>query len=103
VRDVVQGTLLALETEGCVGEAFNILGPGPVSSLQTVHRLANRLGLPWCTAAVPVRLSYEMSLSKARAVLGYRPELDFFRSVDDGLQILAGVDMGVLPAGLPRP
>jgi nucleoside-diphosphate-sugar epimerase len=103
VRDVVQGTLLALETEGCVGEAFNILGPGPVSSLQAVHHLADRLGLPWCTAAVPVRVSYEMSLSKARAVLGYRPEFDFFRSVDDGLQILAGVDMGVLPAWLPRP
>jgi len=102
VRDVVQGTLLALESEAGVGEAFNILGPAPVSSLEAVRHLAERIGLPWCTAAVPVRLAYEMSLSKARAVLGYRPELDFFRSVDDGLRLLAGNDIGVLPARPPN-
>lgn len=102
VRDVVQGTLLALESDASIGEAFNILGPGPVSTIEAVRHLADRNGLPWCTAAVPLRLAYEMSLSKARAVLGYRPEFDFFRSVDDGLQMLAGNDMGVLPAGLPR-
>ena len=98
VRDVIQGTVLALESEAGVGEAFNILGPGPVSSIEAVRHLAERTGLRWCTAAVPVRLAYEMSLSKARAVLGYRPQFDFFRSVDDGLRILAGEDMGVLAA-----
>jgi UDP-glucose 4-epimerase len=103
VRDVIQGTLLALESEAGIGEAFNILGPGPVSSVEAVRHLADRLGLPWCTAALPIGLSYGMSLSKARAALDCRPEFDFFRSVDDGLQMLAGVDMGVLPAGLPGP
>jgi hypothetical protein len=103
VRDVIQGPLLALESEVGIGEAPNILGPGPVSSVAAVRHLADRLGLPWCTAAVPIWLSHGMSLSKARAALDYRPEFDFFRSVNDGLQMLAGVDMGVLPAGLPRP
>ncbi len=98
VRDVVQGTVRALEFEAGLGEAFNILGPGPVSSVEAVRYLAERIGVPWCTAAVPLRLSYEMSLSKARAVLGYRPQFDFFRSVDDGLRILAGEEIGVLPA-----
>jgi nucleoside-diphosphate-sugar epimerase len=102
VRDVVQGTMLALESEAGVGQAFNILGPAPVSSIEAVRHLALRTGMPWCTAAVPIRLAYEMSLSKARAMLGYRPEFDFFRSVDDGLQMLAGKDMGVLPARRPN-
>jgi UDP-glucose 4-epimerase len=101
VRDVVQGTLLALESEAAVGQAFNILGPGPVSSIEAVRHLSERTGLPWRTAPVPVCLAYEMSLSKARAVLGYRPEFDFFRSVDDGFEILAGKDLGVLPALQP--
>ncbi len=101
VRDVVQGTLLALESEAAVGQAFNILGPGPVSSIEAARHLSERTGMPWRTAPIPVCLAYEMSLSKARAVLGYRPEFDFFRSVDDGFEILAGKDLGVLPALQP--
>jgi nucleoside-diphosphate-sugar epimerase len=98
VRDIVQGTLLALESAAAVGEAFNLLGPGPVSSIESARHYAERLGLPWRTAPIPVRLAYEMSLSKARAVLDYRPEFDLFRSIDDGLEMLAGKDLGVLPA-----
>jgi UDP-glucose 4-epimerase len=98
VRDIVQGTLLALESAAAVGEAFNLLGPGPVSSIESARHYAELLGLPWRTAPIPVRLAYEMSLSKARAVLDYRPEFDLFRSIDDGLEMLAGKDLGVLPA-----
>ena len=54
------------------------------------------------TVAVPIRIAYELSLSKARSMLGYRPEFDFFRSVDDGFEMLAGKDLGVLPARLPN-
>jgi nucleoside-diphosphate-sugar epimerase len=101
VRDVVQGTILALESAAAVGEAFNILGPSPVTSVAAVQYLAERLGLPWRTAAVPFRQAFEMSTAKARAVLGYRPEIDFFRAVDDGLAMRRGEDIGVLPAKLP--
>ena len=101
VRDAVQGTLLALEQEAAVGEAFNILGPAPLSSVEAVRHLAERLDRPWRTAAVPFRVAFEISTAKARAVLGYRPEIDFFRAVDDGLAMQRGEDIGVLPAKLP--
>ncbi|MFN8524011.1 MAG: NAD(P)-dependent oxidoreductase [Chloroflexota bacterium] len=101
VRDVVQGTLLALESEAAVGQAFNILGPSPVSSVEAARHLSDRLNLPWRTHAVPFRQAYEMSTSKARLVLGYRPAIDFFRAVDDGLAMLRGEDVGVIPAKLP--
>jgi nucleoside-diphosphate-sugar epimerase len=101
VRDVVQGTLLALEQEAAVGEAFNILGPAPVSTVEAVRHLAERLDLPWQTAAVPFYRAFEMSTAKARAVLGYRPAIDFFRAVDDGLAMRRGEDIGVVPAKLP--
>lgn len=98
VRDVVQGTLLALESPAAVGEAFNILGPAPVASTEAVPFLADRLGMPWRTIALPFRQAHEMSTTKARNVLGYRPAFDFFRSVDDGMAIARGEDLRVIPA-----
>ncbi|MCC6179343.1 MAG: NAD(P)-dependent oxidoreductase [Chloroflexi bacterium] len=100
VRDAVQGTVLALESEAAVGEAFNILGPSPVSSTEAARYLSERLDVPWQHAPVPFRQAYEMSTAKARAVLGYRPQIDFFRAVDDGLAMLRGDDIGIVPAKL---
>jgi UDP-glucose 4-epimerase len=101
VRDAVQGTVLALESEASVGEAFNIVGPSPVSSIEAAKYLGEKLGTSWRTAPVPFRQAYEISIAKARAVLGYRPEIDFYRSVDDGLAMLRGEDVGIIPAKLP--
>jgi len=101
VRDAVQGTVLALESEAAVGEAFNILGPSPISSIEAARYLGERLDTPWRTAPVPFRQAYEISTAKARAVLGYRPEIDFYRAVDDGLAMLNGEDIGIIPAKLP--
>jgi UDP-glucose 4-epimerase len=101
VRDAVQGTVLALESDASVGEAFNILGPSPVSSIEQAKYLGEKLDTPWRTALVPFRQAYEMSIAKARAVLGYRPAIDFYRAVDDGLAMLRGEDIGIIPAKLP--
>ena len=101
VRDAVQGTVLALESDASVGEAFNILGPSPISSVEQAKYLGERLDTPWRTAPVPFRQAYEISIAKARAVLGYRPEIDFYRAVDDGLAMLRGEDVGIIPAKLP--
>lgn len=101
VRDVVQGTLLALEAEAAVGEAFNVLGPAPVASTMAAPYLAERLHVPWRTVVVPFRQAYEISTAKARSVLGYRPQIDFFRAVDDGLAMDRGEQIGVVPTGVP--
>ncbi len=103
VRDAVQGTVLALECEAAVGEAFNIHGPAPVPTINAVRHLAERLGLPWRTAALPFRQAVEVSTAKARAILGYHPAFDFSQSVDDGLVMQRGENIGVLPARLLNP
>ena len=100
VRDVVAGIVLALEREAAVGEAFNIVGPAPAASTVTVPRLAAALGRPYVTAPVPFRLAYELSTAKARALLGYRPEIDPLRAIDDGLAMRRGEEIGVI-AGRP--
>jgi UDP-glucose 4-epimerase len=101
VRDVVRGTLLALESPAAVGEAFNIVGPAPVASTEAVRFLAERLGLPWQQVRVPFRQAYEISTVKARSILGYTPEIDFFRAVVDGQAMLRGQDIGVIPGRVP--
>lgn len=50
---------------------------------------------------MPFRLAYELSTAKARALLGYQPEIDPLRAIDDGLAMRRGEEIGVI-AGRPR-
>ncbi len=98
VRDIVQGIVLALESEAAVGDTFNLLGPSAVASTEAARYLAERLDLPWSSIAVPLYMDTEISTTKARMILGYRPQIDFFRAVDDGLRMVRGEDVGVIAA-----
>lgn len=102
VRDIVQGVVLALESPASLGEAFNILGPSAVASTEAAAFLSERLGIPWRPVEVPLLMNTEISTTKARLVLGYRPRIDFFRAVEDGLKMLAGEDVGVTAARPPQ-
>jgi nucleoside-diphosphate-sugar epimerase len=101
VRDAVQASLLALECAAAGGESFNIHGPAPVSSVELVRHLADRFDRPWRAVALPFRQAVEVSTAKARALLGYRPAYDVFRSIDDGLAMQQGEEIGVVPARPP--
>ncbi len=100
VRDCVSGILLAMESEGAVGEAFNIVGPAPTTWVEAVRYLSERTGVPWRTVSAPIRQATELSTTKARGILGYVPQYDFYRAVDDGLAMLAGADLGVIGGNL---
>ncbi len=101
VRDAVAGILLALQAEAADGEAFNIVGPAPTTWLEAVRYLAERRGLEWRTASVPIRQATELSTAKARGLLGYVPKITFEQAVDDGLAMERGVDVGVI--GMSQP
>jgi len=98
VRDAVQASLLALECAAASGESFNVHGPAPVGSVELVRHLAERFDRPWRAVALPFRQAVEVSTAKARAILGYRPAYDLFRSIDDGLAMRRGEEIGVVPA-----
>ncbi len=96
VRDCVTGILAALQREAADGEAFNILGPAPTTWLEAVRYLGERRGIEWRTATVAIRQATELSTAKARGILGYVPRITFEQAVDDGIQMLNGVDIGVI-------
>ncbi|MEM6530100.1 MAG: NAD(P)-dependent oxidoreductase [Chloroflexota bacterium] len=83
-RDMCHGIALALTEDAAVNETFNI---GPLASFnfdRAVEHLASHTGLP----VVNVRLTtthynYDTSVEKAVRMLGYRPQYDIFRMIDD--------------------
>jgi UDP-glucose 4-epimerase len=86
VRDVVQGLLLMLERPAAVGEAFNLCGPSSFAYDQVIPYLAAKTGFPYVDARIPgPSIQIEHSTAKARGLLGYAPQYDIFRSIDDGI------------------
>ncbi len=83
-RDLVQGLLLTLDHPAAVGETFN-LGPARACRFdELVPALARHTGLP--VQRVPLftaAYDYETTVDKARRVLGYAPQWDILRMIDD--------------------
>lgn len=89
VRDVVQGTVLALEHPAATGEDFNIVGPGAVAHDEGADVIAAALDLPRYDVRLPMRWAFEVSTEKAARRLGFRPEWSFERMVESAAPELA--------------
>ncbi len=86
VRDIVQGLTLLLDRPEAVGQAFNLSGPAPFSYGELIPYLAEQANLTYLDAIIPgppIRIHH--SIAKARALLGYDPQYDVFRSIQGGL------------------
>jgi UDP-glucose 4-epimerase len=99
VRDVVEGTLLALKSKASENETFNIMGAAKFAYEEAVPYAAKLLGQEHLTIEVPHYLSYEVDTSKARGYLGFSPKYDVFQMMDDSVKSLKGQDVGVIPSG----
>jgi UDP-glucose 4-epimerase len=98
VRDIVQGCVCALDAPQAAGEVFQLGGPGPFGWDEAVPYLAERLGMPYVEARLAgIPTYYEYDLSKARRLLGFRPEYGIERMIDDALAFKRGQAIGVLP------
>jgi UDP-glucose 4-epimerase len=83
-RDLARGIGLGLRHPAAAGEIFNI---GPARSFsfdEAVPYLAAKTGLPVQRVNLfTASYRYETSIGKAGRMLGYAPEYDFHRMVDD--------------------
>ncbi|MHB8897131.1 MAG: NAD-dependent epimerase/dehydratase family protein [Thermoguttaceae bacterium] len=86
IKDVVQSILLAIGNPTAIGEAFNVSGPSPFAYDVLANYVAEKLDLPVVRFEVSEFNDFCIELSKSRSVLGYHPEYDIFRIVDDALQ-----------------
>jgi UDP-glucose 4-epimerase len=98
VRDIVHGCVSALGQPAAFGQIFQLAGPRPFTWDEAVPYLSERLGIPYIEAAVSGPPTfYEFDLSKPRELLGFRPQYDIRRMIDDALAFRRGEDIGVLP------
>ena len=104
VRDVCHACMCALTTPNreALGKPFNIASADPQAFSEVVPYIARALDRPFVEAHLPVLWDIEFDMSRARSVLGYDPQYDYKRMIDDALAFRRGEDTGVIPPGLPH-
>jgi len=97
VRDTVAGTLLALESEAAIGEAFNMTGPPPITYASAANMLAEATGRPYLSLTLPFYRGADASTEKARDLLGYKPQYTFDKMVETALAHQRGEPINQIP------
>ena len=82
VDDVMQAFDRALGNPSALGQTFNIAGPSAFDYRVAADYLARQLHIPTVELRCPDYHPFEINLTRARTVLGYAPENDFFRMAD---------------------
>lgn len=97
VRDTVAGTILALESDKAIGEAFDMTGPPPVPYPSAARLLADATGRLYRDVKLPFFRGAKASNEKARRVLGYNPQYTFDKMVETALAYQRGETIDQIP------
>ena len=82
VDDVMQVFYRMLGNSSAIGQTFNIAGPSAFDYRVAAEYLSKKLGVPAIEIPNPQYHPFEINITRARTVLGYAPENDFFRMAD---------------------
>jgi len=89
-RDLAQAIILCLENLKVQGEVFNLAGPHPVNYEKEAEYLSQKLSKP----IVKVRCSglkpYEVSIARAKEVLGYNPVYSIRKVLEEAVTKFGG-------------
>ena len=97
VRDTVAGTILALESDKAIGEAFDMTGPPAITLASAARILADATGRPYLDVTMPFFRGANSSNEKARRVLGYNPQYTFDKMVETALAYERGEAIDQIP------
>ncbi len=86
VDDVMQSFDRMLGNPSAIGQTFNIAGPSAFDYRVAADYLSKQLGVPTVEIPSPQYHSFEINITRARTVLGYAPENDFFRMADRAIE-----------------
>ncbi len=89
VRDAASGVLLAVSKDGAAGHTFNIAGPSSFRYTEAGPWLGSKLGVAAVSGRCRSIHSYEVSIEKARQILGYQPKFSVCESLEDALLVPA--------------
>jgi UDP-glucose 4-epimerase len=97
MHDTVAGLVLMLEHEAAIGEAFNIFASSPTSWEAGARYVHERTGRPIAEVRLPNYWEFGIDIGKAKRLLGYDPQYDVRRMIDEALVYQDGADIGVIP------
>ena len=86
-EDIAEGIVLGVAGHAAgLGGTFNLAGPSNFRYRDLIEKLAADLGVPWGAARVTGIEPYELSIEKARAVLGYDPQFPIERMLANAVR-----------------
>lgn len=88
-RNLAEGLVLLLEKEVAVGQVFHLMAAQPFAHDELVRYISKVTGWPHIEVTVSEVVHWELSIAKARAMLGYNPTRDVFQMVDEGWALKA--------------
>ena len=86
IKDVVIGILLSIGNASAVGQAFSIAGPSPFSYGFAAEYISKKLDLPIVEFQLDNFYDFTHDLSKSRSILGYNPEYDIIKIIDNAIE-----------------
>ena len=66
------------------GKVFHLMAAQPFAHDQLLTYISKVTGWPFVEVTVSKVVNWELSIAKARAMLGYNPTRDVFQMVDEG-------------------
>ncbi|NPV08516.1 MAG: NAD(P)-dependent oxidoreductase [Anaerolineae bacterium] len=94
-RDVAHACVCALESPAAVGEAFNAAAPEPIYYTEAAEALSEAIGMPVVKWQVPVRWVFDLSITKARSLIGYKPRWGIRQMIADAIAVQRGESDGM--------
>jgi len=80
------------------GELFQIGAPSAFSWDDIVPYISKRIEMPYVSASIKTTPTYyEFDLTKARTILGFKPQHDARRMIDEDIAYNKGQSIGVIP------
>lgn len=84
--DISQGILLALNSDKAIGQAYNLGYYAPFDFGTAIPYMAEKLNMAFVQANLPLTPYHGVaSVAKIRAELGYNPQYDPFRMIDEAI------------------
>ena len=86
-EDIAEGIALGVDRHAAaLGGVYNLAGPANFRYLELIEKLAADLGSPWGSAPVKGIEPYELSIERARRVLGYDPQYPIQRMLANAVR-----------------
>jgi UDP-glucose 4-epimerase len=86
IEDVLQAFDRIIGNPAALGESFNIAAPSAFNYRPAAEYLSQKTGIPTIDLVCAGYYSFAINITKARTMLGYDPQYDFFRIADSALE-----------------